>query len=57
MLDLIVRGGLVVTAQGAGRWTVGVKDGRIATVGVDDRSLEAARVIDRLPYGDCRGAG
>jgi dihydroorotase-like cyclic amidohydrolase len=46
MIDLIIRGGEVVTPQGVGNWTVGVKDGRIATIGVDDRSIEAARVID-----------
>lgn len=46
MIDLIIRGGDVVTPQGVGRWTVGVKDGRIATLGVDDPSIEAARVID-----------
>jgi dihydropyrimidinase len=46
MIDLLVRGGEVVTPLGVGRWSVGVKDGRIATVGLDDGSIEAARVVD-----------
>jgi dihydropyrimidinase len=46
VIDLIIRGGEVVTPQGVGRWDVGVKDGRIATVGIEDPSIEAARIID-----------
>ena len=46
MIDLIIRGGDVVTPQGVGRWDVGIKDGRIATVGIEDPSIEAARIID-----------
>src|SRR5688572_31772267 len=44
MLDLIVRGGEVVTPGGVGRWDVGVQGERIVAVG---ESLgQAARVID-----------
>ena len=42
MIDLIIRGGEVVTPQGVGRWDVGVKDGRIATVGL--RILQLRRL-------------
>ena len=30
MLDLVIRGGRVITPQGVGAWDVGVQDGRIA---------------------------
>ena len=46
MIDLIIRGGDVVTPAGVGKFSVGVNDGRIVTVGVEDRALEAGRVID-----------
>jgi dihydropyrimidinase len=46
LLDLIISGGDVVTPLGVGRWDVGVKQGRIAIVGLENRSSEAARVID-----------
>jgi len=46
MLDLLIRGGDVVTPKGVGKWTVGVEAGRVAMVGADDPSLQAARVID-----------
>jgi dihydropyrimidinase len=46
MIDLIIRGGDVVTPAGVGKFSVGVNEGRIVTVGVEDRALEAARVID-----------
>ena len=32
MLDLIIRGGQVVTPQGVGNLEIGVQDGRIAAV-------------------------
>src|SRR6266446_9273527 len=46
MLDLLIRNGQVVTSQGVGRWTVGVKGEQIAFVGLDDPSLQAGRTID-----------
>ena len=47
MLDLVIRGGRVVTPQGVGSWDVGVKDGRIAVLGAPGTlPTEAARVID-----------
>jgi dihydropyrimidinase len=46
MLDLLVRGGDVVTPQGVGKWTIGIKGEQVVSVGVDDPSLEAARVVD-----------
>lgn len=46
MLDLIIRGGRVVTPQGVGDWTIGVQGERIVWVGLDDPSLQAGRVID-----------
>src|ERR1700758_3019603 len=46
MLDLLFRGGDVVTPQGVGKWTIGIKGEQIATVGLDDPSPEADRVID-----------
>jgi dihydropyrimidinase len=46
MLDLAIRGGDVVVPQGTGRWSVGVKDGKIAFVGLEDQGVQAAKVID-----------
>jgi dihydropyrimidinase len=46
MLDLIIRGGQVVTPQGAGAWDVGVQDDRIAAVAAPGTLGEAGRVID-----------
>jgi len=46
MLDLVIRGGDVVTPQGVGKWTIGIKGERIATVGLEDEAVEAGRVID-----------
>ena len=47
MLDLVIRGGRVVTPQGVGSWDVGVQDGRIAMLGAPGTlPTEAARVID-----------
>ncbi|HEY7436589.1 MAG TPA: dihydropyrimidinase, partial [Methylomirabilota bacterium] len=46
MLDLIIRGGQVVTPQGAGSWEVGVQDDRIAAVAAPGTLGEAGRVID-----------
>src|SRR5277367_6662020 len=44
--DLVMPGGEVVTPMGVGRWDVGVKDGRVASVALEDRSSEAARVFN-----------
>ncbi|MGH8012725.1 MAG: dihydropyrimidinase, partial [Candidatus Binataceae bacterium] len=46
MLDLIIRGGDVVTPQGVGKWTIGIQGERIASVGLDDSNLSAGRIID-----------
>jgi dihydropyrimidinase len=46
MLDLLIRNGQVVTPQGVGKWTVGVKARQIAFVSLDDPSLQAGRIID-----------
>jgi cytosine/adenosine deaminase-related metal-dependent hydrolase len=46
MLDLAIRGGDVVAPHGTGRWNVGVKDGKIAFVGVEDHAVKASKVID-----------
>jgi dihydropyrimidinase len=46
MLDLIIRKGDVVTPQGVGRWTIGIRGEQIAYVGIDDPSLQAGRTID-----------
>ena len=46
MLDLLIRNGEVVTPQGVGRWTVGVKGEQIAYVGMDDPSMQAGRTVD-----------
>ena len=47
MLDLVIRGGSVVTPQGVGAWDIGVQDGRIAVLGAPGTlPSEAARVID-----------
>lgn len=46
MLDLLIRGGDVVTPQGVGKWTIGIQGERIVSVGLDDPSVQAGRVID-----------
>jgi dihydropyrimidinase len=46
MLDLLIRGGDVVTPQGVGKWSVGIQGEQIVSVGVEDPSVQAARVID-----------
>jgi dihydropyrimidinase len=46
MLDLVIRGGEVVTPQGVGRWDVGVHGERIAAVALPEAGLQAGRVID-----------
>jgi len=46
MLDLLIRGAEVITPQGIGCWIIGIAGEKIALVGVDDPTIEAARVID-----------
>ena len=46
MLDLVIRGGDVVTPQGVGRWDVGIEGERIAALGLPEHGLQAGRVID-----------
>jgi dihydropyrimidinase len=46
MLDLVIRGGQVVTPQGAGLWDVGVQGERIAAVAAPGSLPAAGRVID-----------
>jgi dihydroorotase-like cyclic amidohydrolase len=48
MLDLIVRGGMVVTPDGTGPWDVAIAGEKIAAVGASEAlaSMPAARVID-----------
>src|SRR2546422_2200266 len=46
MLDLVIRGGDVVTPQGIGRWDVAVQGERIVAVGLPDPRVEAGRVLD-----------
>src|SRR4030095_14474556 len=48
MLDLIVRGGMVVTPDGTGPWDVAIAGEKIAAVGASEAlaSLQAARIID-----------
>src|SRR3989442_3544667 len=45
MLDLVIRGGRVVTPSGVGAWVVGVQGERIAALGAPG-TLDAGRVID-----------
>src|SRR2546425_1693640 len=46
MLDLLIRGGDVVTPQGVGRWDVAIEGERIVALGLPELGLEAGRVID-----------
>ena len=46
MLDLVIRGGQVVTPQGAGQWDVGVQGERIAVIGAPGSLPAEGRVID-----------
>jgi dihydropyrimidinase len=46
MLDLLIRGGQVVTAGGAGTWDVGVEGERIVVVAAPGVLAEAAHVLD-----------
>ncbi|OLC31344.1 MAG: hypothetical protein AUH81_18230 [Candidatus Rokubacteria bacterium 13_1_40CM_4_69_5] len=46
MLDLIIRGGQVVTPQGVGQWEIGVRGEQIVSVATPGTLPEAGRVID-----------
>ena len=47
MLDLVIRGGQVITPQGVGRWDVGIEGERIAVVAAPGSlPAESVRVID-----------
>src|SRR5579872_759750 len=46
MIDLLIRGGDVVTPQGVGKWDIGIVGERIVSVGLMDSSTEANRIID-----------
>src|SRR3989442_1936214 len=47
MLDLVIRGGQVVTPQGVGAWDVGIEGERIAAVGAPGTlPRDAGRVVD-----------
>jgi dihydropyrimidinase len=47
MLDLLVRGGLVVGPDAIGNWDIGIRDGRIVTLAATESSgFEADEVID-----------
>jgi dihydropyrimidinase len=47
MLDLVIRGGQVITPQGVGRWDVGVQGEQIAVVAAQGTlPVDSARVID-----------
>lgn len=48
MLDLMIRGGTVVTPHGAGRWDVGIAAGKIVAVAAPEAlgGVEAGRTLD-----------
>src|SRR2546422_11684116 len=46
MLDLLVRGGDVVTPQGVGQWDVAIEGERIVALALPEQRLEASRVMD-----------
>src|SRR5215813_41617 len=49
MLDLVIRGGQVITPQGAGAWDVGVEGQRIVAVAAPGTlPRDAARIIDAV---------
>src|SRR5262245_65435783 len=57
MLDLLVRGGDVVTPQGVGQWDVAIEGERIVALALPEQKLEAARILDAtgkidVPGGD-----
>jgi dihydropyrimidinase len=49
MLDLVIRGGQVVTPAGVGAWDVGIEGERIVALALPGTlSAESARVIDAM---------
>jgi len=48
MLDLVIRGGTVITPNGAGPWDVAIANGRIVAVAAPEvlRDMQAARTLD-----------
>jgi len=50
MLDLVIRGGQVVTPRGAGPWELGIQGEQIVSVSPPGTPLEAGRTIDASPW-------
>jgi dihydroorotase-like cyclic amidohydrolase len=46
MLDLLVRGGRVVTPQGVGLWDIGIQGEQIALIGAAGTLPAAARTLE-----------
>lgn len=46
MLDIIVKGGIVVSPEGMDRIDVGIKDGKVVLLGHQERFPEAASIVD-----------
>jgi len=46
MLDLLIRGGEVVTPQVVGKWSVGVQGEKIVFIGTEEHAPQAGRTID-----------
>ena len=46
MLDLLIRGGEVVTPQGVGKWSVGVQGEKIVFIGTEEHAPQAGRTVD-----------
>ena len=46
MLDLLIRGGEVVTPQGVGKWGVGVQGEKIVFIGAEEHAPQAGRTVD-----------
>ncbi len=46
MLDLVIRGGQVVTPQGVGQWDIGIRGEQIVSLAVPGTLPESGRVID-----------
>ena len=49
MLDLVITGGTCVLPSGTQAADIGVKDGRIVTIGAPGTLADAARTVDRRP--------
>jgi len=46
MLDVLIQGAEVVTPQGVGHWSIGIKGEQIVSVGISEPAIQAHRVID-----------